>query len=128
MTSNGSAVADTPWTVPATVVRVVDGDTVIVVADLGWRVKIETAVRVDGINAPEKNTDAGHRAKDFASALLPIGKVVTVRSKRLLGQFEKYGRVLADLDLFDGAGWDSFASQMVAAGHAKVWDGRGVRS
>lgn len=125
MTSSGSAVADQVWTVPATVVRVVDGDTVIVVADLGWRVKIETAVRVDGINAPEKGTDAGHRARDFASTLLPVGKQVIVKSKRLLGQFEKYGRVLADIDFPDQP--LSFAEQMIVSEHAKPWDGSGAR-
>ena len=30
--------ADWTWTVPATVVRVIDGDTIIVTLDLGWRV------------------------------------------------------------------------------------------
>lgn len=117
--------ADQPWIVPAQVVRVVDGDTVIVVADLGWRVKIETAVRVDGINAPEKNTDDGRRAKNFAEALLPVGESVTLRSKRLLGQFEKYGRVLADIEFpISGKG---FAGAMLEAGHAKAWGGSGAR-
>lgn len=118
--------ADQPWTVPAQVVRVIDGDTVIVVADLGWRVKIETAVRVDGMNAPEKTTDAGRLAAEFARGLLPVGKQVTVRSKRLLGQFEKYGRVLADLEARDTP-WLDFATTMIAAGHAKPWDGSGAR-
>jgi hypothetical protein len=36
------------WTVPATVVRVVDGDTVIVNLDLGWRVyRNEERIRVN---------------------------------------------------------------------------------
>jgi endonuclease YncB( thermonuclease family) len=106
------------------VVRVVDGDTVIVVADLGWRVKIETAVRVDGINAPEKNTDAGRAARDYAMFLLPAGMAVTITSKRLLGAFEKYGRVLAGLVRRDGF---DFAAAMIAEGHAKPWGGTGPR-
>lgn len=113
--------ADQPWTVPAQVVRVIDGDTVIVVADLGWRVKIETAVRVDGMDAPEKSTEPGRAAAEFARGLLPVGKQITVRSKRLLGQ-----RVLADLEARDTP-WLDFATTMIAAGHAKPWDGSGAR-
>jgi endonuclease YncB( thermonuclease family) len=63
--------------------------------------------------------------------LLPVGATVTLVSKGLLGSFEKYGRVLADLRFHppseppDAVG--DFAAAMLAAGVAKPWDGRGAK-
>ena len=110
------------WRVPGTVVKVVDGDTVLVELDLGWHVRLVSAVRVDGIDAPEKNTPAGRAAKEFAETLLPAGTPVTVVSKKMLGAFEKYGRVLADIHM--PAPEHHFALAMVAAGHAQPRRGR----
>lgn len=77
---------------PATVIEVIDGDTVRIDIDLGLGIhKIET-VRLTGINAPEKNTDAGKASKLFVAKLIS-GKeiiIVTHSDKR-----EKYGRLLA---------------------------------
>ena len=111
------------WIVPATVVRVMDGDTVVVRADLGWRVQLETSVRIDGINAPEMSTPEGVKAHHFASMLIRPKDKVMIISKRLLGATEKYGRTLADLTY--GYPPASFAEAMVKAGHAKPWDGMG---
>lgn len=41
------------WTLPVQVVRVVDGDTLVVRADLGFRINHELKVRLYGIDAPE---------------------------------------------------------------------------
>lgn len=114
------------WTVPAIIDRVIDGDTVIVTADLGWRVQIQTAVRIDGINAPELATAGGQLAKSFAEKILKPGDPVTINSKQLLGSFEKYGRVLADLTYGKG-GLLSFAQTMLDAHQAKPWDGTGQK-
>lgn len=123
-----SAVPKPLWTVPCTLVRVIDGDTVIVRADLGWRVEIETAVRIDGINAPEHGTPEGDAATAFlAETLLADGRGAMV-SKRMLGAFEKYGRVLADLTFPDAKGaMVDVAQTMLASGHAKPWHGRGPK-
>lgn len=119
------------WEVPAGVVRVIDGDTILVEADLGWHVAIKTAVRVDGINAPELKTPEGLAAKKYAQGLLPVGTPVSLLSKELLGAFDKYGRVLADLLYAPSAdpksAEGSFARAMIAAGHAVPWDGHGSK-
>jgi endonuclease YncB( thermonuclease family) len=121
------------WTCPGRVVEVHDGDTIICDIDLGYHVSIRAAVRIDGIAAPElrkagKPNPAGEASRDYAKTLLPPGTVVQVVSKRLLGRFEKFGRVLADL-LFDNSGDGSptvdFAQATVAAGYAFAWDGTG---
>jgi endonuclease YncB( thermonuclease family) len=103
---------------------VIDGDTIICQCDLGWCVQIQTAVRVDGINAPEKNTSEGKAAKAFAETLLHQGDSVTIVSKKLLGQTEKFGRVLADIIFKEDI---DFAQEMIKSGHAKLWDGQGQK-
>jgi micrococcal nuclease len=104
------------WTVPGTVQRVIDGDTVVCRLDLGWHVtKMEEPVRVAGINSPELWQPGGQEAKAYAEELLPVGTQVTIISQRLLGSLDKYGRTLAAIDLPDGR---NFGQEMVAAGHA----------
>jgi endonuclease YncB( thermonuclease family) len=115
------------WTVPATVVKVHDGDTVLCDLDLGWHVTLRASVRIDGIAAPELTTAEGRLARDFADHLLQPGAKVTVLSKRLLGSTEKYGRVLADLTYISTAGVKSFAETMIETGHAKPWHGSSKR-
>lgn len=100
------------WTVPATVLRVVDGDTVHLDLDLGWGIGIEKNCRILGINAPEMNTPEGVAAKAYASTLLTVGDIVVFLSHQL----DKYGRPLGEIK----RNGEDFAAQMLAAGHAKT--------
>src|SRR3954454_5996282 len=105
---------------PGVVDLVHDGDTVNVKLDVGFDLTIYTRVRVHGINSPELSSNAGKAARDFARTLLPAGTAVKVTS---LG-WDKYGgRIEGDI-ASDGG---DFAKAMVAAGHAKRWDGSGPR-
>jgi endonuclease YncB( thermonuclease family) len=74
--------AEWTWTVPATVVRVIDGDAIVVTLDLGWRVyRNEEHIRVAGINTPEirgPERERGFAAKAYAESLLPVGSSVLV--------------------------------------------------
>jgi micrococcal nuclease len=93
-----AAVTVTPirqgWTVPATVVRVIDGDTLQADLDLGWGVILRKAtIRVADINCPELSTAAGVTAAARTTALLPAGTPVQVISHKR----DKYGRVLASI-------------------------------
>jgi micrococcal nuclease len=75
---------------PASVVRVIDGDTVRLSVDVGFRMRFEDNFRMTGINAPEgKNSIAAVRMR----ALLPAGLAVVVST----GKPEKFGRWLADI-------------------------------
>lgn len=102
--------------------RVVDGDTVDILIDLGFHVTIHQRVRVNGINAPEKNTDPGKAAVAAATALLPSGTVVTVNTYK--DRQEKFGRFLAAIRLPDGR---DYATTLIEQGHAVPWDGKGQR-
>lgn len=105
------------WVVPATVVSVVDGDTVHLLLDLGWHISYETRARIAHINAAEIATPEGKTAKAYAQTLLPGGAVVTFHSHSL----DKYGRPLGDITLADDR--TDFGQAMVAAGMAVPYEG-----
>jgi len=90
------------WAVPAVVERIIDADTIVVRADLGWRISLKTSVRLFGCNAPVVGSAEGQAALHFVTALLQPGDEVTLVSHKLLGSTDKYGRVLASITLPDG--------------------------
>jgi micrococcal nuclease len=77
----------------ATIVRVVDADTMDVIIDLGFDISTNQRVRLLGINAAEKNTDAGKQAISYVRNVCPLGAVVVLRSEK--DKREKFGRYLA---------------------------------
>lgn len=101
----------------ATLIKVVDGDTIDVTTDLGFHVRMEMKLRLYGINAPELTTTAGKAARAFLSDTLPRTawalKLKTQRDKQ-----EKYGRYLATVFLTDGTNVNDL---MVDQGHARIY-------
>lgn len=83
----------------ATVVRIVDGDTVELMIHLGFTIVWKSTCRLYGVNTAELNSkDPLERAKaleakQFLIDKLPVGSVVIIKSKEL----DKYGRPLAEL-------------------------------
>lgn len=107
----------------AELVSMYDGDTVRLDIDLGLDVWVRNVpCRVNGIDCPEMKTKAGKEARAFAKEIFPVGTKVMV--KTLKDKREKYGRWLVEITLPNG---ESYASMLVAAGHAKVYFG-GKRS
>lgn len=93
------------YTYNAWVTRVIDGDTVDLVLDLGFHVKVDIRTRLRGINAPETSTEAGRIARQALRELLSIGrKVVTTTYK---DPTDKYGRwvALIEVDGVDVCQW-----------------------
>lgn len=114
----------------ARVVKVHDGDTVVLDVDLGFRTWIrDMAIRIFGINAPELSTPEGKAAAAFAATLAPVGMEVTLFSQK--DRADKYGgRWLGDLGLaalVQGEAPRMFSELMVVTGHAKPWDGKGTK-
>jgi len=96
---------------PATVIRVIDGDTVVLRMDLGFESQLEGPCRLAGIDAPELWTAAGVPARNWMVARLTAGEPVCFEgSKR-----EKYGRPL--VTIFDLGG--NVNDAIAAAGHAR---------
>jgi endonuclease YncB( thermonuclease family) len=79
------------------VTAVLDGDTFEVMIELGFGVKQEFHVRLDGIDTPEKNTESGKKAKQLVSDLI-LNKEVILRDRGA----EKYGRARASIELSNG--------------------------
>lgn len=104
------------WVVPARVVQIHDGDTVTVDADLGWHIALRQPVRIQHIDAPELATPEGKAALAFAITFIRMGDDVTLTSSGL----DKYGRTLGAITLADGR---DFATIMLAAGHARAYEG-----
>jgi micrococcal nuclease len=79
------------------VTRVVDGDTVDVCIDLGFKVKLDERFRLANIDAPEsygpKASEAGRAATLALSQMLPAGTHVRVRSAKT----GKFGRWIAEV-------------------------------
>ena len=86
----------------ATVVRIVDGDTLYLDVDLGFFIRMTMDVRLKGINTPEirgPEREAGLKSKTFVEAAIPPGTLVVIDSTKA----EKYGRYLADIWYLPGA-------------------------
>jgi micrococcal nuclease len=103
----------------ATVIRVIDGDTVDVDIDLGFSIHTHQRVRVNGIDAPERYTPEGRLAAAFLSSYLSPGTPIVTSTVKAVST-EKYGRYLADIILPNGF---SVSSLMLDQGHAKVYHG-----
>lgn len=74
----------------AIVDRVVDGDTLVLLVDVGFSITIKEKFRLNYINAPELSTDQGQKVKQLVINKL-TGKSVEVSCE---GK-DKYGRWLA---------------------------------
>lgn len=92
------------WTVQATVVRIVDGDTFAADLDLGWGVwrkevtGAPSRIRVLGIDTPERGEVGYEDAKVRLGTLIPPGTLVWVESTKL----DSFGRALCNVILLDG--------------------------
>lgn len=105
----------------ARVVKVHDGDTLLLDIDLGFSVilagqnldgKTLLSCRLFGINAPELNSDAGKLARDFLANLVATSRLVSVVSHG----WDKYGgRFDGEVELEDGT---NLSEAMVQSGNA----------
>jgi endonuclease YncB( thermonuclease family) len=108
----------------ATVTRVVDGDSVHVAALIFPfpPLTVELEVRLDGINAQERNLPGGPEATAHLAGLL--GALPAAVRLDILRPDKFGGRV--DGRVTTAAGVD-LAAQMVTDGYAAVWNGTGSR-
>jgi endonuclease YncB( thermonuclease family) len=81
------------WSYVATVIRVVDGDTVWVTLDTGFGDYVDQNLRLRGIDTPEMDTAKGRKAKDFVVNAIGNVKRIIVSTTKV----DKYDRYLADI-------------------------------
>jgi micrococcal nuclease len=82
------------YTYSAEVVRWVDGDTVYLRVDLGFRMTAETDFRLYGVDTPERGRPGAAEASARVRELAPIGSTVRVQTYK---DPDKYGRWLAEI-------------------------------
>lgn len=87
------------YTYQATVLRVIDGDTIDIDIDLGFAIRQKMKIRLHGINAPETSTPEGKVAKRWLAEKLPVGTSIVVKTVK--DRQEKYGRYLGTVFLND---------------------------
>ncbi len=98
-----------------TVERVVDGDTCELLLDLGFNIFYKVTVRLQNLDTPERNTQAGKIVKAKVEEWLQ-GKTLVLVSKEL----DKFGRVLGVIKTVDEQELNSW---LVTQGFARVYNG-----
>jgi len=113
------------------IVKVLDGDTIDVLIDLGFDLFKKERVRIAGVDTPEKRTrDLEEKAlgidatnwlkKKLEDTIAGEGDELTIRTE-LVGGTGKYGRLLGWLYINEDA--ISLNEQMITEGYAWAYDG-----
>ena len=112
------------------IVKVLDGDTIDVLIDLGFDLFKKERVRIAGVDTPEKRTrdleekalgiDATNWLKDKLESTLSGDDELTIRTE-LVGGVGKYGRLLGWL--YVGEDTVSLNELMITEGYAHAYDG-----
>ena len=112
------------------IVKVLDGDTIDVLIDLGFDLYKKERVRIAGVDTPEKRTrdleekelgiHATNWMKDKLTETIKGDEELIIRTE-LKGGTGKYGRVLGWL--YVGEGDISLNEQMITEGYAWAYDG-----
>ena len=112
------------------IVKVVDGDTIDVLIDLGYDLYKKERVRIAGVDTPEKRTrdleekalglDATYWMKKQLEDTIAGDEELTIRTE-LKGGTGKYGRLLGWLYVGDAT--VSLNEQMITEGYAWSYDG-----
>jgi micrococcal nuclease len=105
----------------AAVVRVVDGDTIDVSIDLGFKIFSVQRIRLKGVDTPEiygrttpEEKELGKAASEYVKELLPVGKQIVVETSK--NKKGKYGRYLAVIWV-DG---QSLNQMLIESGHGEA--------
>ena len=105
------------------IVKVVDGDTIDIVIDLGFNLSKKERVRIAGIDSPESRTKdleekkLGLESKEFLKRRLEDGRASGLRVKT--EKDGKYGRMLGWIYV----GQQNINTEMVDRGYAWFYDG-----
>lgn len=78
------------------VLKIIDGDTLDVLIDLGFNLSKEVRLRLHGINAPEikgVTRQEGLASKEYLQYIIPVDTIIKVECMGI----DKYGRYLAKI-------------------------------
>lgn len=105
------------WTYRGRILRVIDGDTVDVLVDLGFHIQSTQRLRLLYVDTPERNESGWLEATTFTRSLLPTGQSVVIKTEKA----DSFGRYLAEVfpvDEQDGIAAGSVNTALLASGHA----------
>jgi micrococcal nuclease len=113
------------YTYNATVTKVVDGDTIDALVDLGFDTWKQVRIRLNGINSPESRTrDLEEKARGLAAKARLKEILKENKNKFILVSHGvgKYGRCLGEIFIAQG---DTFSinDQLITEGHAVEYHG-----
>lgn len=112
MTDPAKSVYRLPYLYRARIERVIDGDTYVLVVDLGFRVSLTITGRLRGVDCPELDTPAGMAAAEFVEALRAVRPEFVIQSYK---DQQSFARWIVDVWVTTG---ESLADVLVSAGHA----------
>lgn len=102
----------------ATVLKIIDGDTIKLNVDLGFSVSTNVSIRIKGMNAPEINraesAEAGKASRDYLALIIPVGSQIVIHTEKYRQSFTRF---IGDVYTEDGR---SVAELMVNAGFATI--------
>lgn len=103
--------------------RVVDGDTMQVVIDVGFRLQIEERIRLLGVNAPEMRTAEGPLAKAWANEWFLVHTHQPMRWPFMLRteKSDSFDRWLGVIECCEG---HVLNDDLLTTGHAERYRGR----
>lgn len=115
-----------PYWYKASVVKIIDGDTLDVDIDLGFDIWHAIRIRLNGIDTAEirssniEEKESGLKAKEFVKNWLDShGYKILIQTKR--DKTEKYGRILAEV--YCASGFDNLNADLITEGLAKPYYG-----
>ena len=124
MSNNGTK--PEPFSYNATVVKIIDGDTVDALIDVGFSIMTKKRIRFRGINTPESRTrDVEEKIKGLAAKDRVVQLLSENDNKFILKSYGvgKYGRCLGEL--FVDAHEESINQVLINEGHAtEYWGGK----
>jgi micrococcal nuclease len=102
----------------AQLAKVIDGDTLDVITDLGFHIHIQQRIRLLGVNCPEHGTPTGDAATAYTARwLAENGPGLILHTE--LDKAEKFGRILGTIS----AGARTLNADLVTDGHAVDYEG-----
>jgi endonuclease YncB( thermonuclease family) len=106
---------DSLYTYRATIEKIVDGDTLRVVVDLGFNTRTRQYLRLRGLDCPEIDTPEGRAAAEFVKAKIKTTDAIIFTSSKS----DKYDRYLADVFYNDKNGEEQYLNNLLLGqGHA----------
>lgn len=115
----------------AEVKKIIDGDTLDVLIDVGFNIHFHARIRLYGVNTPESRTSnkeekvMGLAAKDFTKKWVEDNQKI-IYIKTVLDKNEKYGRVLAEV--YDETKNSCLNKDIINSGFAREYFGEGDKT